>query len=341
MIGASMPKWIRPLFLLLLVATALSPGPGLSAPPVPPPAPTPQAVDAAVRELSSADFETREAAFARLLDWGARHPAETLGLLPADPDDAEAASRCTQLRERIDQAALRLAAIEKGAREPGLPAAIDAFLAAPSGQGLNDLRGLAVRHGDPDVSDAACSVIAAFARRDGNPQMRAAALNTLVVLDDRRAVEIAVAWLPGDDFSLRTAAANALRSRGKREHAPLVLAALEGPTDLGIRMVLLDALGRMGDPAAIPVLVRELKRESRHAAARALGAMKAREHAPAIAEMLKYPNAGDRSVAAQALGMMGDPAQIPALEALLADSEPHVRNAAEEALRQLRAPATE
>ncbi len=331
-------KRIRPFFSAGLSAWFLAGGPGHAAPPTPP---APRAVDAAIRELSSADFETREAAFTRLLDWGARHPQEILGLLPADLTDPEAAARCAQLRERIDQAALRLAAIEKGAREPGLPAAIDAFLAAPGGQGLNDLRTLAVRLGDPDVSDAVCSVIAAFARRNGDPQMRAAALNTLVILDDRRAVEIAAAWLPGDEFALRQAAAHALRSRGKREHAPLVLAALEGPTDLNIRMTLLDALGHMGDPAAIPVLVRELKRESRHTAARALAAMKAREHAPAIAEMLKHPNAIDRSVAAQALGTMGDPAQIPALETLLVDPDPGVRNAAEAALRQIRAPATE
>ncbi len=334
MIRTEMLKRIRTLFL---AATVFPGSPGLSAPPPP----APQDVDAAVQEMSSADFETREAAFARLLDWGARHPKEALELLPAEMADPEVASRCAQLREKIEWAAVRLAAIEKGAKEPGLPGAIDAFLAAPNGQALNDLRSLAVRLGDPDVSDACCSVIAAFARRDGDPRMRAAALNTLVILADRRAIEIAAAWLPGDDFPLRQAAANALRSRGGREHAPLVLAALESPGDLNIRTTLLDALGRFGDPATIPVLVRELKRETRQAAARALGAMKAREQAPAVAEMLKHPNAGDRMAAAQALGMMGDPAQIPALEALLSDPEPGVRNAAEAALRQIGDPKTE
>lgn len=323
---------LKPIRTLLLAAAT---GAGLCA--APPGLPAPDEVAAAVRQMGSADFETREAAFERILGWGARHPNEILRMLPAEPGDPEIAGRCQALRDRIAWAAVRLAAIEKGHREPGLPAAVDAFIASPDGRTLNELCSLAVRLGDVEVSEACASVIAEFARREGEPQTRTAALNTLVRLASAEAPKLAAAWLESGDFQLQYAAANALRLRGKREHVPLILDALAGSHDQNLKRILIEALGDLGDPSAIPALAKELETNARHPAARALGKLKAREQVPVFLQMLRHPNFADRIAAITALGFMEDPAHIPVLEKLSEnDPEESVRKLAGNAVDQIR-----
>ncbi len=101
--------------------------------------------------------------------------------------------------------------------------------------------------------------------------------------------------------------------------------------DAAIRAVLASAMGQLGDPQAIPVLVRGLSRtaeEERHerfACAWALGALQAREGVPALAALLQDPSSSLRKIAAYALGAIGDPEARRALGTALEDADAPVR----------------
>ncbi len=91
------------------------------------------------------------------------------------------------------------------------------------------------------------------------------------------------------------------------------------------------ALGKLGDPQAIPVLVQGLSEEGetrkrvRYACAWALGALQARQAVPALSALSADPFPPVRKMAAYALGAVGDPPALAALRKALEDPVPEVR----------------
>ena len=110
--------------------------------------------------------------------------------------------------------------------------------------------------------------------------------------------------------------------------------AFRNDTDLKRRLV--EALGKLGDPQAVPPLIKALGDDwddVRRAAAEALG----RIGAPAVPPLIQALGDSDRdvrAVSAEALGKLGDPRAVPALIQALGDSDRDVRRAAAEADRK-------
>ncbi|MBZ0316746.1 MAG: HEAT repeat domain-containing protein [Anaerolineae bacterium] len=101
------------------------------------------------------------------------------------------------------------------------------------------------------------------------------------------------------------------------------------------------ALGQIGDPAAVPYLVdalRDIDSRVRSAAEVALGRI-GTSAIPALSDALRDADSGMRSAAAIALGQIGTPAAISALVDTLHDVERNVRYMAAGALEQIGTPA--
>lgn len=98
------------------------------------------------------------------------------------------------------------------------------------------------------------------------------------------------------------------------------------------------ALGLIGDPRAVPPLLKALGDPDhvlRIQATGALGRLRAREAVPKMIEALEDPHELVRQVAATALGVLDDPSAEPALRRALADQESGVRVQAALALGRL------
>lgn len=99
------------------------------------------------------------------------------------------------------------------------------------------------------------------------------------------------------------------------------------------------ALGRLGDPAALPALRAALTDESRKVqmwAILSLGQLRDSDSVTRLIELLDDPDWGFRGYAAGALGEIGDRRAIDALVPKLGDPSSTVRIAAERALGELR-----
>ena len=100
-----------------------------------------------------------------------------------------------------------------------------------------------------------------------------------------------------------------------------------------------QALGGIGDPAAMPALIKALKDprdDVRGAAARALGEIKDPKAVPALIEALKDNSIFAHSMAVEALEKIKDPAAVPALSRVLSDHNNRVRSAALWAIGSIR-----
>ncbi|RMF81047.1 MAG: HEAT repeat domain-containing protein [Chloroflexi bacterium] len=79
-------------------------------------------------------------------------------------------------------------------------------------------------------------------------------------------------------------------------------------------------LAEIGDPAAIPELIKVLKGrpdEVRIEAAKTLGDFKAKEAVPALRRMATDPQVNVSTAAVEALGRIGDPSVVPLLGEIL------------------------
>ena len=165
-------------------------------------------------------------------------------------------------------------------------------------------------------------------------------------------------------------AARALVAIGQPAVPPLIDTLLD-PKAKERRAAAAELLGRMRAPAAIPALTRAVAEPDaalklnalealtvhgpaaagaagnvvaaladtdwrcRSAAAKALAALGARDHAPALAPLLADPDLTVRGNAARALAGLGHSAALPGLRKLLGDPEPFVRVSALRALATL------
>jgi HEAT repeat protein len=99
-----------------------------------------------------------------------------------------------------------------------------------------------------------------------------------------------------------------------------------------------EALGKIGDPQAVPALMEALKDRDERCApggGGALGKIGDPQAVPALMEALKDRDENVRRAAAEALGKIGDRQAVPALLEALKDRNEDVRQAAAEALWKL------
>ncbi len=101
-----------------------------------------------------------------------------------------------------------------------------------------------------------------------------------------------------------------------------------------MRRAAAEALGKIGDPQALPALIEALKDKDSGVREVAAGALReiGPQALPALIEALKDKDSEVRRAAAEALGKIGGPQALPALTEALKDEVRWVRRAAVEAL---------
>jgi HEAT repeat protein len=269
----------------------------------------PRAVVAALGQLPGA--EAREALVTALADPRARSSAGEV------------------LLERAQRSALRGDAEEGAGTIAALASALeDARDVAHANQIATILLDVAPHH---PTATAAPALLRALGegRGEAPPVLRAlgatGAPEALLPLLER---------LSSDEPRIRTAALDALRHYFDRNPPdgraadPLLTALAHVPA--AEREPIVDLLGRLGAPRALPTLRTLLGHADpalRRAAIRAMGAIGDPEGAPALLPLLADRDARLRYEAAQALGAAADPSMLPAILEQLQAREPTDRHA--------------
>jgi HEAT repeat protein len=259
-----------------------------------------------------------------------RNAASALGSI----DDARATPALTQALERDTDVAVRTKAAEALA-EIEDPASIDALIRAldrdtdpgvrraviDAIDNLEDSRAVpsvsrALRDGDAEVRRAAADALGSMeddeavpallaAARDADAEVRHAVLEALGNLHDRRAMGAFVGGLSDANVEVRRAAAQGIGNlENVRNVPPELVRAMEDP-DAEVRQGVANALGHIGDPAAVRALVAhvgDVNVEVRQAVVNALEEFDDPAVTPALRAALKDANADVREAAARALG---------------------------------------
>lgn len=173
-------------------------------------------------------------------------------------------------------------------------------------------------------------------------RLRRAAFDRLSHLRDPAAAPYLFACLEDDDGEIRDAARLALSKLEVGESLPLISPLLG--TSKGLRLGAVRRMGKLGDSAAVPMLLpllSDAEASMRAAAAQALGRLRVPEAAPAVAKLLPDPDVSARLAAAQALGVLRNRTVLPALRERVktfgGEPDVSVRIALKHALRQLEA----
>lgn len=143
----------------------------------------------------------------------------------------------------------------------------------------------------------------------------------------------------------RLMAVRAAAQTQEQELVSLLLSHLQKEKSPGVRRAVAEALGKLGDPRAVPALIEVLKHDNkkvRRAAAEALGIIGSREAVPALIQALGinrgWRDAGVPEAAAEALGKLGAPEAVPALVEALREETLSIQIAAAKALGAIAAP---
>ncbi|MDX9863427.1 MAG: HEAT repeat domain-containing protein [Anaerolineaceae bacterium] len=195
---------------------------------------------------------------------------------------------------------------------------------------------IADRLRNPILFDAATQKLVPLLRADH--EVREAVITALGKIRDPRAVQ-AIANLMAKTFSKQEIrlAAEALIRIGRPAVSPLrqILAQAEDLSAIAAAL----ALGRIGDPGAVPSLIQALHHrhdEVRRQAAMALGKMKALAAVPHLLAVLEDNDAPVRVAVANALGEMHAREAVETLQSLATyDFQASVRAAAEAALNKI------
>ncbi|HZT40625.1 MAG TPA: HEAT repeat domain-containing protein [Chthonomonadaceae bacterium] len=182
--------------------------------------------------------------------------------------------------------------------------------------------------------------------KDGDPYVRK---GTITALDDpangigpRPGVVAAVVAQMKADGAARGPGGDVLGSPkftqngADKESVPLLLAQLKD-SDEGVRAGAADALGKIGDPSAIPALVQEMHQDTAQLRRIAIGAIALiadKSGEAALTEAIDNPNDDNaaRAQAAAGLGKIGTPSAIATLIKALGDDDLNLRSAVVAAL---------
>jgi HEAT repeat protein len=157
--------------------------------------------------------------------------------------------------------------------------------------------------------------------------------------DELRALALVLGWLEGPTVD-RTLTRLLGQATARREvvealvrHGPRVTSLLIeqlGAEELDTRQAAVIALGRIGDPAAVPALIQTLLADDRLTivAAGALAKIGDRQAFDVLLGLLGEPDAAVRQAAISALNSLGHPDMPDRVAALFADPNPFVRESA-------------
>lgn len=336
----------------------------------------PRVVDLLIEQLRAEDLDTRHAAVAGLGRIGDRRATPALlAVLAADPAlTIAAAGALGRIGDgRAFEALIGLVGDENPAVRQAAIAALNSIghpeMGARTALLLRDprphVRESAVRiAGYFGYRECADDLLALC--RDADPSVRRAAIEHLAFLDDHRVFDTLRAALSDADARIRAAAVQAIarldrhaaaflvpalcdgdawvryfaaRAMGEHRHAPalddLMRVALDDAAGQ-VRLAAIDALGRIGSPAAVPALAALSTSDDREraiAAVTALGRISHEETWPPLQTALRSADEDGRAAAAESISRLGGKTAIELLEwSAAADDSLRVASAAVEGL---------
>jgi len=177
---------------------------------------------------------------------------------------------------------------------------------------------------------------------NADPDPRPSPASGSKVQQDTTVVKALIARLRDEDAGVRQAAANALGRIGDPLAIPDLVRTLDDP-DREVRNSAINALSNYerGVPAApIRRMLDADDPEVRSQAASILGELRDRESIPALSKLVRDPDANVRQQAIQALTEVDDPAAGPAVISALTDANADVRHSAFHAMEHLKVPVT-
>ncbi len=246
----------------------------------------------------------------------------TEGGEPADADESDLAGFIAELRAEIES--LR-----------GWKAAAEARGVAPPGTAAPSPHTTAPRPAGPAALPELAGDFQAAGRTGLSRADAGAMAGMLPTRADRVLYERAMADLSASEPPVRKRAVRQLAVLGARASAPLLASALGREADAGVKVALLEALGRFQEPFAADLAVRELadpRPEVRAAALEMLAAVAQELAQPHLARRLGDPSPIVRRRAAVLLGFARGELAEAALAGALRDADPGVARAAAAAL---------
>ena len=190
-----------------------------------------------------------------------------------------------------------------------------------------------------EIDDASAAPGVSVALRDGNVDVRRAAVQAVGQFKDPSVVPALLTMVRDPDAEVRRNVAEAL---GELEEASAVdaLIGLTRDPDVEVRRNALESLSSFEDQRALPAFLAALRDsdpDARQHAAEAIGNLhEFVKSAPRpLMDALSDQSRDVRHSAAHALGNIGDVAAIPGLKRLTTDTDNEVRQAAAEALSEI------
>lgn len=187
-----------------------------------------------------------------------------------------------------------------------------AALVLALGDNDDEVRAAAARALGRLGEDSATLSLVSLIDRDSSIEVRVQAVGALGVLGSDAAIAALVGYLgidpeSGEDNRLRDASLLALETLGERA-VPALTACVKNELSRARANGCVEALGRIGDKAAVPQLTTALRagRVDRVVALGALGAIGDPQGLPASLEYLTAPDSGVRSAAIDACGQLLD-----------------------------------
>jgi HEAT repeat protein len=295
----------------------------------------PEVIDRLVRALGDPAWWVRMRSVEALEQIGTR--AEGPLLVALDDPDPEIRVRAAVALERLGMPATLVGMIQRGERVPEAMETLAKFVSAGARELLADL----LLHSAAEVRGAVLSAIRDLQRRDlapeliqsarheADPELRAAAFETLEALSVREGVPVALEALGDPEDRVRAAAIGVLGSLGDADVAHR-LRERTADSDAGVRAAAARSLGLLRDGDAAPDFLRLLRDPSprvREAAARGATEAGIPAAGSGLIELLGDSDAGARDAAIAGLGRLGDRAALPALGRAFEAGDPAMREA--------------
>ena len=191
-----------------------------------------------------------------------------------------------------------------------------------------------------DLEDPECMSVLKAAMSDKSANVRQNAAEGLGKFEDRSVIPILLKALKDPDEDVRNYAASSLGDLKAHEAlVPIIELLNSKKTREDGKFYYIAALEQIGDPKAVPTLMKCLKSSewnTKEMAISALAHFKVKKATPQICAALKDTDGLVRGEAARALGELGDPKTADCLLPALKDKDTNVRSAAMMALARLK-----